>query len=96
MSIWKQNNETLLDNAACASQHRPLLDNDVIREAVESNCIEPLRLRITELEGLLEWSMDQFMDLQSLCRVVDDNSTIMNASLTKIREILRGRGQREE
>jgi len=50
MSIYTQSNEELIDNAATAAQHRPLLDNAVVREAVKLNCCKPLRERITELE----------------------------------------------
>jgi hypothetical protein len=59
--------EALIDNAACASQHRPLMDDEVLREAVRLNINAPLRAENERLrrdaretrarvtEALLDW-----------------------------------------
>ena len=51
MSDHTQSNDALMDNAATASQHKALIDDPVVREAVEQNCLVPLRLHIAELEA---------------------------------------------
>ena len=48
--------EKLLDNAACGSQHRPLLDDENVRKAIVLNVMEPYENRIKELEADLEES----------------------------------------
>jgi len=44
-------NKKLLDNAACASQHRALLDDEIVREAVTLNVINPLKAEIERLQA---------------------------------------------
>ena len=51
MSNYKQSDEVLLDNAACGSQNRGLLEDAQIRECLQLNVIDPLRARIAALEA---------------------------------------------
>lgn len=54
VSDHTRSDEELIDNAATASQHRPLLNNPVLRKAVQRNCCKPLRDRIGVLEDEIQ------------------------------------------
>ena len=44
----KLDNARLLENAATCSQHRPLLDNESLRECIVLNIIDPLKAEIVK------------------------------------------------
>ena len=45
------NNDRLLDDAATCSQHKPLVDNESLRECIVLNIIDPLKAEIRQLRG---------------------------------------------
>ena len=59
MSHYTCPDEGLIDNAAGASQSHELLEDKILRGAVQLNCIDPLRKRIKELEEQLAKRNDE-------------------------------------
>ncbi len=51
ISHWaKWSDDELIDQAAAACQHRALIDDDIVREAIAMNIIAPLRQALAKAE----------------------------------------------
>lgn len=49
----EMNTNALIENAATCSQCKTLVDDEVVRECIELNIIQPLTARVAELEAAL-------------------------------------------